>query len=446
MTKLRLLLTATLGALVALTLASLTGQMNQSVASSKYADIDRLANVMALIEQHYVEEVDTHELLEGAIEGMLGTLDPHTSYMSPDLFKEMQLDTRGEFEGLGIEITKQRDGYVTIVAPIDGTPAAAAELRARDQIVAVCPDIDDEESCELTQELSLLEAVKLMRGKRGSTVMLKVLRQGWAEPNDFVIQRGRIEVSSVRMQMIEPGLPYIRLSQFQERTAEDLQDALEEATDQGPLQGLVLDLRNNPGGLLDQAVKVADVFLEEGLIVYSEGRGGGSRMEWSASASNTQPEYPIFVLVNEGSASASEIVAGALQDHRRGVVLGEETFGKGSVQTIIPLENESGLRLTTALYYLPTGRSIQEVRIQPDVKIGIYTEEEVEALESEEETERFGEEDLSGHIKNKGDSQTADAKKEEFERRLKIDKQLKEAIHLLKTHRILSDLSMKQAG
>jgi carboxyl-terminal processing protease len=420
--------------------------MNQSVAGSKYADIDRLANVMALIEQHYVEEVDTHELLEGAIEGMLGTLDPHTSYMSPDLFKEMQLDTRGEFEGLGIEITKQRDGYVTIVAPIDGTPAAAAKLRARDQIVAVCPEIENEESCELTQELSLLEAVKLMRGKRGSTVMLKVLRQGWAEPNDFVIQRGRIEVSSVRMQMIEPGLPYIRLSQFQERTAEDLQDALEEATDQGPLQGLVLDLRNNPGGLLDQAVKVADVFLEEGLIVYSEGRGGGSRMEWSASASNTQPEYPIFVLVNEGSASASEIVAGALQDHRRGVVLGEETFGKGSVQTIIPLENESGLRLTTALYYLPTGRSIQEVRIQPDVKIGIYTTEEVEALESEEETERFGEEDLSGHIKNKGDNQTADAKKEEFERRLKIDKQLKEAIHLLKTHRILSDLSMKQAG
>lgn len=446
MTKLRLLLTATLGALVALTLVSLTGQMNQSVASSKYADIDRLANVMALIEQHYVEEVDTHELLEGAIEGMLGTLDPHTSYMSPDLFKEMQLDTRGEFEGLGIEITKQRDGYVTIVAPIDGTPAAAAELRARDQIVAVCPQIEDEESCELTQELSLLEAVKLMRGKRGSTVMLKVLRQDWSEPKDFVIQRGRIEVSSVRMQMIEPGLPYIRLSQFQERTAEDLQDALEEATNQGTLQGLVLDLRNNPGGLLDQAVKVADVFLKEGMIVYSEGRGGGSRMEWSASASNTQPEYPIFVLVNEGSASASEIVAGALQDHRRGVVLGEETFGKGSVQTIIPLEDESGLRLTTALYYLPTGRSIQEVRIQPDVKIGIYTTEEVEALESDEESERFGEEDLSGHIKNKGDDQTADAKREEFERRLKIDKQLKEAIHLLKTHRILSDLSMKQAG
>jgi len=446
MTKLRILMTATLGALLALALATFTGQMNQSVASSKYADIDRLANVLALIEQHYVEEVDTHQLLEGAIEGMLGTLDPHTSYMSPDLFKEMQLDTKGEFEGLGIEITKQRDGYVTIVAPIDGTPAAAAQLRARDQIVAVCPEIEDEDSCELTQELSLLEAVKLMRGKRGTTVMLKVLRQGWAEPNDFVIQRGRIEVSSVRLQMIESGLPYIRLSQFQERTAEDLQEALNDAVADGPIQGLVLDLRNNPGGLLDQAVKVADHFLEEGLIVYSEGRGGGSRMEWSASAANTQPDYPIFVLVNEGSASASEIVAGALQDHRRGVVLGEETFGKGSVQTIIPLENSSGLRLTTALYYLPTGRSIQEVRIQPDVKIGAYTTEEVETLENREETERFGEEDLSGHIKNTKDDKTDDAKQEEFERRLKIDKQLKEAIHLMKTHRILSDLSLKQTS
>ena len=446
MTKLRILLTATFGAVLALALATLTGQMNQSVASSRYADIDRLANVLALIEQHYVEEVDTHQLLEGAIEGMLGTLDPHTSYMPPDLFKEMQLDTKGEFEGLGIEITKQRDGYVTIVAPIDGTPAAAAKLRARDQIVAVCPEIEDEDSCELTQELSLLEAVKLMRGKRGTTVMLKVLRQGWAEPQDFVIQRGRIEVSSVRFQMIEPGLPYIRLSQFQERTADDLQDALEEAQAQGDIQGLVLDLRNNPGGLLDQAVRVADIFIDEGLIVYSEGRGGGGRMEWSASAANTQPDYPIFVLVNEGSASASEIVAGALQDHRRGVVLGEETFGKGSVQTIIPLENKSGLRLTTALYYLPTGRSIQEVRIQPDVQIGAYTAEEVEALEAEEEDGRFGEEDLSGHLKSKEQAETADAKQEEFERRLKLDKQLKEAIHLMKTHRILSDLSLKQAG
>ena len=446
MTKLRILLTATLGAVLALALATLTGQMNQSVASSKYADIDRLANVLALIEQHYVEEVDTHQLLEGAIEGMLGTLDPHTSYMPPDLFKEMQLDTKGEFEGLGIEITKQRDGYVTIVAPIDGTPAAAAQLRARDQIVAVCPDIDDEESCELTQELSLLEAVKLMRGKRGTTVMLKVLRQGWAEPNDFVIQRGRIEVSSVRLHMVEPGLPYIRLSQFQERTADDLEDALNEATAAGEIQGLVLDLRNNPGGLLDQAVRVADIFLQDGLIVYSEGRGGGGRMEWSASSGNTQPEYPIFVLVNEGSASASEIVAGALQDHRRGVVLGEETFGKGSVQTIIPLENQSGLRLTTALYYLPTGRSIQEVRIQPDVKIGTYTQEEIEAIEGTEEGARFGEEDLTGHLKNKKQNDAADAKREEFERRLRIDKQLQEAIHLMKTHRILSDLSLKQAG
>ena len=448
MSKLRILGTLVMGVVLALALIMAGGNMRTSVAGPNYQDLALLANVLHLVKQHYVRDVEDHELIEGALKGMLDVLDPHTSYLAADLYREVQLDTKGEFEGLGIEITK-RDGFVTVVAPIDGTPAQRAGIKARDQIVAVCPKPEDDTTCRSTQEMNLIEAVKLMRGPRGTRVRVQVMRKGWNAPKPFVIKRAAIRVSSVTLHEMQPGFPYVRLSQFQERTAPDLRDALERARKEAPIEGLVLDLRDNPGGLLDQAVQVADLFLTDGLIVFSEGRGGGNRMEWSAAVEGTEPEYPMVILVNGGSASASEIVAGALQDHQRALVLGNETFGKGSVQTIIPLEDGSGLRLTTALYYLPSGRSIQEVRIQPDVVVDPLSDEEVEALEESERESTFGEENLEGHLKTEEKQTKAeqgDARREAFERQLEVDRQLTRAIDLLKSWNIFSNLQLQQAS
>lgn len=448
MSTLRLASTLTLAAILAV-LFTMAGAERQSVAGPNYQELNLLANVLHLVKTHYVKEVDEHDLIQGALRGMLDSLDPHTSYLDAELYREVQLDTRGEFDGLGIEITK-RDGFVTVVAPIDGTPAQRAGIRARDQILAVCPEPQDETSCRGTQQMNLIEAVKLMRGERGTEVMIQVLRQGWTAPKPFVIKRGQIRVSSVNLQMIEPGLPYVRLSQFQERTAEDLRATLDAARDLAPLEGMVLDMRDNPGGLLDQAVQVADLFLDEGLIVYSQGRGGGNRMEWGATGRNTEPHYPIFVLVNGGSASASEIVAGALQDRDRAVLVGSETFGKGSVQTIIPLDDGSGLRLTTALYYLPSGRSIQEVRIQPDIAVDPYSESELAAIEENERPRTFGEEDLEGHLSSQSSEESEQAnvssRREAFQRQLRLDRQLSYAIDQLKTYRVLSKLQLGGAS
>jgi carboxyl-terminal processing protease len=455
MRKLRILATLCTGSVMAVVILAASGNLRPSQASQSYQDLDLMANVLHLVKSHYVETIDDHTLIEGALKGMLDTLDPHTSYLPPKLYEEVQLDTRGEFEGLGIEITK-RDGYVTVVAPIDGTPASKAGIKARDQIVAVCPDTT-QDSCKSTQDMNLLEAVNLMRGPRGTRVMIQVLRAGWQGPQPFVIRRASIRVTSVTMHLVEDGIPYVRLSQFQERTASDLSDALERAEQQGgPFRGLVLDLRDNPGGLLEQAVRVADIFLSDGLIVFSEGRGGGNHMDWHAKAGSGESDYPIVVLVNGGSASASEIVAGALQDHGRGLILGSETFGKGSVQTIIPLDNKGGLRLTTALYYLPSGRSIQKVRIQPDVAVEPYTEAQIEALRSEDpERKTFGEEDLDGSLKQDGDESReekddgeseaeGDARRELFERQLPVDRQLTRAIELLKSWNIFSKLGVPE--
>ncbi len=422
------------------------GALRSSIAGPSYQDLALLTNVLHLVRQHYVKDVSERDLVEGALKGMLDTLDPHTTYLSRDLYKEVQRDTKGEFEGLGIEITK-RDGFVTIVAPIDGTPASLAGLRARDQIVAVCPDGTDA-TCKSTQDMNLMEAVKLMRGPRGTKILIQIMRDGWKTPQPYVIKRASIRVSSVQFYMVEDDIPYIRLSQFQERTTADLQDALKQAAATAPeFRGLVLDMRDNPGGLLDQAVRVADLFLEEGLIVFSEGRSGGNRMDWSAKIDGTQPEYPIVVLVNGGSASASEIVAGALQDHKRALVLGAETFGKGSVQTIIPLEDGSGLRLTTALYYLPSGRSIQEVRIQPDVAVEPYSDEELAALKEPSGKKTFGEENLEGHFSAQEKEEPSEevlrseTKEQRFMRNRPKDRQLTRAIDLLKSWTIFSKLT-----
>lgn len=462
-------------ALLAALVAGGAGTLRSSPAGPSYEDLALLTNVLHLVEQHYVKDVNEHDLVEGALKGMLDTLDPHTSYLSRDLYKEMQRDTKGEFEGLGIEITKgdgdKSDGFVTVVAPIDGTPAALAGIHAKDQIVAVCPDAT-EKSCKGTQDMNLLEAVKLMRGPRGTKIMIQILRVGWTRPKPFIIKRASIRVSSVQLHMLEKDIPYVRISQFQERTAEDLQDALKQAHGKagGNFRGLVLDLRDNPGGLLDQAVRVSDVWLDSGLIVFSEGRSGGNRMEWHAKREATEGDYPMIVLVNGGSASASEIVSGALQDHKRALLLGSQTFGKGSVQTIIPLEDGSGLRLTTALYYLPSGRSIQEVRVQPDVPIDPYSENELAAAKETQTLQRrraSGEVDLERHFENKtgGDAgaqeaspapkaepeagaepegeaaNTEEAKEARFQKQVGVDRQLTRAVELLKSWTIFSKLS-----
>jgi len=442
MSKLRMIGTFVVSLAIALFLLLGTGNLN-SFAGPNYQELALLTNVLHLVQQHYVDEVDEHELVEGALKGMLDTLDPHTSYLSKEFYKEVQLDTKGEFEGLGIEITK-RDGWVTVVAPIDGTPASKAGVHAKDQIVAVCPELTDE-SCLSTQDMNLLEAVKLMRGPRGTKIMIQIMRESWSAPRPFIIKRASIRVSSVRFQELEPGIPYIRLSQFQERTTRDLAEAIEEARKKmGEFKGLVLDLRDNPGGLLEQAVQVSDVFLGDGMIVFSEGRGGGNHMEWHAKSTGTEPKYPMVVLVNGGSASASEIVAGSLQDHNRALVLGTETFGKGSVQTIIPLDDGSGLRLTTALYYLPSGRSIQEVRIQPDVVIEPYSEAELAALEQLEQGPSFGEEHLEGHLarKEKEAKKKAADDDDPYAIQPDRDRQLSRAVDLLKSWSIFSNLKL----
>jgi carboxyl-terminal processing protease len=459
MTRLRLIGTSVLMAtfMVVLLVSGGVLAIGPTHAAPRYQDLELLTSVLSHVREHYVKEVDETQLIEGALKGMLDTLDPHSSYMSKDLYQEVQRDTKGEFEGLGIEIT-QRDGYVTVVAPIDNTPAALAGLRARDQIVAVCPEAT-EESCKSTQDMNLLEAVKLMRGPRGTKIMIQVMRAGWEAPRPFVIKRDAIRVSSVRAHLIDGEIPYIRISQFQERTASDLQAAIDglHRNNSVDFKGMVLDLRDNPGGLLEQAVRVADMFLEKGMIVFSEGRSGGNRMEWHASDDGNEPAYPIVVLVNGGSASASEIVAGALQDHKRGLVLGLETFGKGSVQTIIPLTDGSGLRLTTALYYLPSGRSIQEVRIQPDVAVEPYTDAELKALDEVEKRPSFGEADLERHLKQNvppkpeanppaGEQTPPESPEERFREQLRRDRQLSHAAELLKSWTIFSKLELEKGA
>lgn len=359
------------------------------VSAARYDDLNLLTSVLHLVRRNYVDEVDETKLIRGAVRGMLAELDPHSSYMDPDEHKEMQIDTQGEFHGLGIEISKRRDGYIEVVSPIEGTPAWQAGIKAKDQIVEICPTEkpkDWTEDCRTTKNMSLFDAVKLMRGKRGTEITIRVFREGFAGPQPFTVTRDVVKVASVEGRALEPNYGYLRVRSFQERTSNDLEDALAKVQKEsgGNLHGLVLDLRDNPGGLLDQAVRVADLWLGDGLIVYTKGRVDNQQQEFQAHRDGSEQEYPIVVLVNAGSASASEIVAGALQDQGRALVLGEDTFGKGSVQTVFPLEDGSGLRLTTALYYTPSGRSIQEVGISPDIKVSATVD--AEATEDAEPT------------------------------------------------------------
>ncbi|MFP6625303.1 MAG: S41 family peptidase [Myxococcota bacterium] len=369
----RLLASFFAGAVTAALLLGVTLSVRTADAS-RYEDLSLFTHVLSLVRGSYVETVDEHDLLRGAVRGLVHKLDPHSSFMDIDAYTEMQVDTRGEFQGLGIEITKAQGEAIEVVSPIDGTPAANAGIQARDRIVSICPTERPEgwsEDCRSTQEMSLFEAVSLMRGRKGTEITIYVLREGFDAPQAFKIQRDVVKVASVEGSLLEDGIGYVRVRSFQEDTATELREAFAKISlEAGDVfSGLVLDLRDNPGGLLDQAVQVADEWLADGLIVYTQGRDASQRQDYHARPERGNNDYPIVVLVNEGSASASEIVAGALQDHKRALVLGVTTFGKGSVQTVFPLEDGSALRLTTALYYTPSGRSIQEVGIEPDIVV-----------------------------------------------------------------------------
>ena len=393
-----------------------------------YRKLKLLAQVLETIQEKYVENPNPEDLIYGAIKGMVASLDPHSAFLTPEEYKELQIETAGRFTGIGIEITN-RDGILTVVSPIEGTPAFKAGIEAGDKIIKV--------DGKLTKQMTLMDAVKAIRGPRGEKVTLTVLRKNAKELMDFDIVRDIIPLISVRSRVLEPGFGYLRIASFQSATGRDLKKELAKLeTGDKPLQGLVLDLRNNPGGLLNQAVEVSDMWIDDGLIVYTEGRVSSQNMKFYASQGETQRDYPIVVLVNQGTASASEIVAGALRDHKRALILGERTFGKGSVQTIFPFDDKSGLRLTTARYYTPNGTSIQAKGIEPDV---IVERIAPPAKPKTKNSLRMREKDLDNHIVDKkGEPETEESAKPKAAELLANDNQLREALSLLKAWGVFS--------
>ena len=352
-------------------------------------ELRTFTEIFAKIKSDYVEKVDDKELLENAIRGMLEGLDPHSAYLDEDSYKDLQEGTSGEFGGLGIEVGME-NGFVKVISPIDDTPAQKAGIKAGDLIIK----LDDRS----VKGMSLNDAVDIMRGKPGDPITLTIIRESEEKPLVITVVRDIIKTKSVRFETLEPGFGYLRISSFQSHTVESLRQAIYQLKEDnsGKLKGIVLDLRNNPGGILTAAVGVSDMFLNKGMIVYTEGRKKDSKLKFNAKPNAKLPDVPLIVLVNAGSASASEIVAGALQDHGRGIIMGEKTFGKGSVQTILPMNNNAALKLTTARYYTPNGRSIQASGITPDIVIDKVKISKIE--------EAFGtsvkEADLIGHLDN----------------------------------------------
>ena len=342
----------------------LLGAMSSNVVlaqtKERYADLQLFTKVLNLVQQYYVEEVDVKKLVYGGVKGLLQELDPHTNFLPPEVFREFENETSGEFGGLGVEITIQND-VLTIISPIEDTPAWNAGIKAGDKLVEI--------NGESTKGLSLAEAAQRMRGKRGTKVRMGIFREGFEKPQEFVIERGVVKLKSVKMTDLEEGYAYIRLTSFIENSATDFEKIIKslESKYAGELKGIILDLRRNPGGLLDQAVRISDFFLEEGAIVSTMGRNKKDKEVVYAKKAGTLKDFPVVILVNEFSASASEILAGALQDHKRALVMGQPTFGKGSVQSVVKLGDGSGLKLTVARYFTPSGRSIQAEGIRPDV-------------------------------------------------------------------------------
>lgn len=416
-------------------------------------DLDQLklfADVLSIVQRDYVDKVGTQKLVEGAIKGMLTTLDPHSVYLTPDYYKELQVETTGEFGGLGIEITV-KDGLLVVVTPIEGSPAESAGIKAGDAIIKI--------EGKFTKNLSLIDAVRQMRGPKGSPIKISVMRKGISDLIDIIVVRDVIKVKSVRGRHLEDGFGYIRVSQFQENTGKELKDSLDNIRKKSPgteLAGLVLDLRNNPGGLLTQAIQVSDLFLSEGIIVYTDGRVEEQKKKFFAHSRGTESEYPLVVLVNEGSASASEIVAGALKDHGRALIMGTRTFGKGSVQTVLPLYSGGALRLTTALYYTKSGRSIQATGVEPDIEVKEPTiKESLPEGSTKSELQEIREGDLPGAIKNpsgrspkikeekpstkqpvNSSSEVKDLENMKLDELLELDPTLRRALDLLKTFNV----------
>ena len=411
-----------------------------------YEELKVFSDVLDIIEKNYVDPVEPKELIRGAIQGMINSIDPHSAYLLPEAYKDLQIETRGEFSGIGIVITMQ-DNMITVISPIEGTPAYKAGVKAGDVIIKV--DGQD------TKAMMLWEAVKKMRGKKGTEVVITVLRKGVADPIDFTLVRDIIPLESVRAHLLKPGYGYIRITNFREKTGQDVMAALQELeSEKPPLKGLILDLRDNPGGLLDQAIEVSDIFLDSGKIVSIKGRLEAHSKTYMAQKNTVKHPYPIVLLINGGSASAAEIVAGALQDHRRCVVLGTTSFGKGSVQTVEPLRDGSGLKLTIARYYTPNGNAIQAKGIIPDIVV------EPRDLSSEEESAepRMKEKDLKNHISAQPPGQMPERMKEKIldmrgvkvpdqgapdavKRLVEEDNQVQRALDILTSWQILSKMS-----
>jgi len=402
----------------------------EALAPLPLNELRSFTEVFSRIKSDYVEPVEDKKLLEDAVQGMLAGLDPHSAYLDAESFKDMRVETEGQFGGLGIEVTME-NGFVKVVSPIEDTPAARAGVKPGDLIIR----LDD----KAVKGLTLTEAVRAMRGKPGSDITLTIVREGATKPLKITLTRAVIKIQSVKSRMLEPGFGYVRVTQFQAGTDKGLAEALKklETENKGTLRGMILDLRNNPGGVLNSAVGVSDAFLDKGLIVYTEGRVPDSKMKLSATPGDLLNGAPMVVLINGGSASASEIVAGALQDHKRAVIMGTKSFGKGSVQTIIPVSNGAALKITTARYYTPSGRSIQASGIVPD----IVTEEA--RITKSEAADRLREADLARHLENgdeiakpkeepKKEDKKDDKKKDETGKPAVEDYQLQEALNLLK--------------
>ena len=416
-------------------------EQNRAVLSLPLKELRGFVEVFERVSHDYVDEVDDKKLLEGAISGMLSSLDPHSAYLPPKDYKEMEEHTTGQFGGLGMEVGME-DGFVKVISPIDDTPAQAAGIKAGDLIIK----LDDEP----VKGKTLGEAVKIMRGKPGTDLELTIIRKGEDAPLTITITRAIIKVKSVRQRMLKDGVGYLRISQFQVRTGSDVGKAIKKLEEEHgeSLNGLVLDLRNNPGGVLQAAIQVSDAFLNEGLIVYTEGRIKNSKMRFESEMGDLMNGKPIVVLINEGSASASEIVAGALQDQKRALIAGRTSFGKGSVQTLLQLNNGAAIKVTTARYYTPSGRSIQAEGIVPDVEIALVKLEKLEAS-------KFGnikEKNLTGHLSNgHGDSKKSDVEKreitdeekeksDELQALLDKDYELDEALRILKAMTLAQEM------
>ncbi len=401
-----------------------------AIDRSTYKGLKTFSEVLDMVDKNYVEPVETDKLLRGAINGMIKSLDPHSSFMTAEMYKELEVETRGSFGGIGIEITLRKD-VLTVVSPIEDTPAYNAGIKANDQIVRI--------NGKSTKDITIMDAVKQLRGPKDTKVTITILREGMAKPKDIELTRSIIPIRSIKSKVYDDHLGYIRISAFQERTGDDLKKALREIEAKArPLKGIVLDMRNNPGGLLHQSVEVSDAFLKSGIIVSTRGRAKNMESKTAAKDNGDEPTCPMVVLVNEGTASAAEIVSGALQDNGRAVIIGTQTFGKGSVQTVIPLEDGAALKLTTAKYYTPKGRSIQAEGITPDIVVKQIRPADEKAEEKPDaENHMLREKDLKGHIKSprENDAKTEETKKEMDD--LERDNQLKNAIDILKSWDIL---------